>query len=112
MTHFIGVPPSKINIDNGLVGSDLGKSEKETIARNVIVMCRQMGDSWATFSVHDYIAACTHDVTPGEIVFLDRFVKDKLLGYDEESERYWVLDAFIAKLWKFVDYESSEEEPK
>ena len=88
------VNPSDIDISNGLVGSALGNSEKETIACNIIFLCRERGDAWQTFSWSDYRHYCKHEVTGEERVVLDGFVKDKLLSFDDGL--YKVEDAFIA----------------
>jgi len=105
----INVRPSDIDISNGLCGSDLGNSEKETIACNVISISQQQGDGWFSFTWDTYVAACSHEVTMGERDILDAFVEEGLLSFSTPpgrhrclSDRYSVQDAFIAKLWKFV----------
>lgn len=45
------VKPSAINIKGGLGGSNLKKSEKETITCNIIVICRKSGDTWLEFTI-------------------------------------------------------------
>jgi hypothetical protein len=100
MLNRINVKPSEIKISSGLCGSQLGKSEKETIACNIIVINKKNGDEWRPFSWDDYCAGCSHEVTDSEKAVLDQFVKDGLLAL--EDDKYSVNDAFVAALWKFV----------
>lgn len=94
------VKPKDINISNGLVGSELKKSEKETIACNIIVISRKNNNDWLEFTFDEYSNLCQHKVTESERHVLDEFVSDGLLTCD--NGKYIVQDAFIAKLWSFV----------
>lgn len=103
MTSRISVNPSEIDISNELCGSALGRSEKETIACNIIAICRGQGKNhWIGFSWDGYCQLCSHEVTNEEKAVLDEFVKNGLLSFDDEEGFYKVEDAFIARLWEFV----------
>jgi len=94
------VKPKDIDISNGLCGSELGKSEKETIACNIIVISRKNDNDWLEFTFDEYKARCRHKATESERDVLNELVKESLLVCD--NDKYAVQDAFIAKLWKFV----------
>jgi hypothetical protein len=101
MTELIKVKPSEFDISQGLCGSSLRKSEKETIARNIILNSERRGDKWMPFTWRDYSELCQHEVSRDEKDILDGFVADGLLVLDETGY-YVVADAFLAALWKFV----------
>jgi len=92
------VKPKDIDISKGLTGA-LQKSEKETVARNIILIARKVND-WKNFTFSEYQELCSHRVTGRERGVLNELVSDGLL--DCNKGVYSVKDAFIAKLWKFV----------
>ncbi len=94
------VKPNDIDISRGLGGSLLQKSEKETIACNIIVIGRKSGDNWPEFSWEQYVNLCEHEVTGAEHAVLDQLVKEDLLSC--EGSVYRIRDKFIAILWDFV----------
>ncbi len=94
------VKPSQINISSHLVGSPLNKSERETIARNIIVICRKREDSWAPFTFEEYTELCSHKVTAGERAVLDELASMGLLKLNNSV--YAVQDLFVLTLNKFV----------
>ncbi|TRZ77590.1 hypothetical protein D4R87_02450 [bacterium] len=100
MTNLIKVRPSEIDTKNDLMGSEFEKSEKETIARNIIIISRQNNNQWFSFSWEDYCNRCSHSPTGSEYSILNEFVREGLLDFI--NDKYNVKDAFIAKLWKFV----------
>jgi len=102
MTHRINVKPSEIDISNELIGSALNKTEREVVARNIIIICLNSDDTWIPFSWKDYRNLCSHEIAEESMEknYLDLFVEMKLLSFADE--KYQVTDAFIAKLWEFV----------
>ena len=94
------VKPQDIDTSNSLCGSELRKSEKETIARNIILISRKNDNEWLEFTFDEYKKRCRHNVTEGEKDVLDELVNDGLLTCNDD--KYVIQDAFIAKLWSFV----------
>lgn len=94
------VKPKDVNISDGLRGSKLGKSEKETIACNVIFISRGNDNEWLEFTFEEYKSRCKHNVTESEKSVLNELVSDGLLSYDDG--KYVIQDAFITKLRSFV----------
>lgn len=76
-----------------------GKSETETIARNVVLVCQKRGDAWGGFTWAEYEAECTHDARAGEEHTLDSFVRDDYL--QKTDDVYRVNDSFLAAI---IDY--------
>ncbi len=95
-----GFRPSDIDVDNRLIGSGFGKSEKETIARNIILMGVKTDDSWVPFTWTEYKSACTHDVTNDELEVLDQLVEKGFLS--KFAIHYEVADHFIWACKNFV----------
>ena len=94
------VKPKDIDISNGLCGSELGKSEKETIACNVVTISRKNDNDWLEFTFDEYKTRCSHKVTESERGVLNELVNEGLLTCN--NDKYAIQDAFIAKLWEFV----------
>lgn len=95
------VRPNDIDISGGLVGSRLGKSELETIARNIIVLSRENDNKWLSFTFEKYESLCNRKVTASERWVLDDFVTDGLLECNNGV--YSVLDTFVGMLAEFID---------
>lgn len=94
------VKPSQIDISRHLVGSPLDQPERETIARNIIVICRKRDDSWAPFTFGEYTELCSHKVTAGERAVLDDLASMGLLTCSDGV--YTVQDLLVLTLNKFV----------
>ncbi len=108
------IRPSNFNIRRGLMGSRLHKSEKETVACNIIIISRENGDGWFEFSFEEYIRRCNSKVSDEmleeilnrqysemEQEILDQFVReDRILDFD--GERYSVNETFFRKLAQFI----------
>ncbi len=97
------VKPSGIDISNHLIGSNLNNSEKETIARNIILIGQKNGDKWPEITFAQYGELCTHKVTDSEESVLNALVSMGFLSCDNGV--YRVLDKFIVTLWDFVSDE-------
>lgn len=97
------VKPSDFNLQSEFMGSSFGKSELETIARNVVIICKKCGDEWKPFSFDDYASRCEHTVTRAEQSTLDYFVRENLLSF--HGGEYCVTTLFIAKLAQFIQPE-------
>ncbi len=95
------IKPSNLDISRGLVGSLLRNSEKEAVARNLIILSRLNGNEWLEFSWKEYQEKCTHRPSKEELRILGSFVNDGLLK--NEDGKFIVCDEFIKSLWKFVD---------
>lgn len=102
------IKPSAIDISSDLVGSKLRESNKETIAKNIIVNARNSGDQWSSFSFSEYKATCSHDVSDSERNVLDSLVADGYLSFQED--RYSVKPEFIEALLEFKDTEERRNE--
>jgi len=94
------VKPQDIDVSSDLCGSELRKSEKETIACNIILISRKNDNEWLEFTFDEYKNRCQHNVTESEKSVLDELVSDKLLICN--YRKYAVQDAFISKLCSFV----------
>ncbi len=96
------VKPSGFNIKSHLIGSNLNKSEKETVARNVIVISLRNGDAWFDFTFEDYMDACGRDRSfAGEEACLNDLVhEDGVLT--KTGNVYSVNEKFFRTLAKFI----------
>jgi len=82
------------------MGSALSKSERETIASNIIVLSQWSNNTWIDFTWEEYEKLCKHNVTAAEKGILDDFVN---LGYlSKQGEKYRVENFFIFKLCGFI----------
>ncbi|HYV33347.1 MAG TPA: hypothetical protein VE973_00665 [Candidatus Limnocylindria bacterium] len=93
------IKPKDFDLRNGFGGSLLGKSEKETIACNIVVIGCKAGD-WTPFTWEEYQLNCNHSVTNSEQSYLDGFVANGLMK--KQNDEYSITDEFIVLLWKFV----------
>lgn len=93
------ITPNDISIDNGFFDTPFQKSEKEGIARNIVIVERKLG-GWKPFSWKDYQEKCTHDVTSEEKNILDEFVEEEVLFFD--GEKYQPTGKFIAALADYI----------
>ena len=96
----VKIKPSDIDLKGGLMGSEFCKCEKEVIARNIILIAKNNGDTWFPFTWEEYCAKCTHTPSLEECRILNGFVSDGFLAMKEG--RYSVLPTFIQKLGKFI----------
>jgi hypothetical protein len=96
------VKPSDFIINGDLMGSMLRKSEKETIARNIIVISLKNGDGWFDFTFADYKAHCApRTYFSGEESYLNELVaENKIL--DKNGDVYSVNENFFRVLAQFI----------
>lgn len=72
----------------------------ELIARNIVVISVENGDSWDAFSFDEYIKRCKHKVTEEERRILNALVRWGALT--ETEGRYAVTDKFFTALAEFI----------
>jgi len=94
------VRPSNIRVEEAFMDSSFQNSEKETIARNTVLLSQWNGDQWMDFTWEEYRQKCKHSVTEAERAILNDFVRSGLLSCVDGV--YSVRDAFIQALAKFV----------
>lgn len=95
------IKPRNFDISRGLIGSLLMNSEKETVARNIIVLSLANNNEWLDFSWKNYQEKSNHHPSGEELNILKSFVKEGLMNF--EDNKFIICDDFIVKLWKFVD---------
>lgn len=94
------VKPSQLEINHTFCGSDLGDGDEETVAANIVYICRQAGDTWIDFTWKEFEVKRRFAATPGDYIHLDSMVRKGLLSFVDE--KYQILDTFIALLSKFI----------
>jgi len=94
------VLPCDFDVSRRFSGTSLRKSEKETIARNIIIICQRENQGWLQFTWNRYVELCGHNPTLGEKGVMDGFVKDGLLTCTDGV--YAITDAFIHTLNKYI----------
>lgn len=94
------IKPSQISTKDSFVDTVWQNSEKETVARNIVIICRKHNDSWEPFSADEYSLRCGRTNTSKEISILDDFVRDRYLA--KNGKKYSVTNNFIAALAKYV----------
>ncbi len=77
-----------------------GKSETETIARNVVIISQKTGDQWQPFTFEEYVARCTHAGACNEQGFLNVLAENGFLHL--EDGKYSVTDTFIGRLAEYI----------
>mgnify|MGYP000243364080 CR=1 FL=1 len=103
------ITPSLIDVKRYFVGSSFGKSEKETIARNIVILSQVVAyvegnDSWHPFTLEDYIAFREANNPKEPVEWKERGVLSGFVsgGYLEETDAgLQVTDAFIQAVGKF-----------
>lgn len=94
------VSPGDFDVKDHFWDSPFQNVEKETVARNIILLSRWNNNSWLEFSWEDYQKLCKHEVSNKEKEVLDGFVAEKLLSLNDGV--YSVNNSFIALLENFV----------
>lgn len=94
------VKPNDFDISHGLIGSPFRNTEKEIIAKNIIMLSRLNNDKWLSFTWEEYQEKCSHRPTSAEKEILDRFVAGGFLKIEDGI--YSIQDKFIATLEKFI----------
>jgi len=97
------ITPNRIDVSRPFVGSSLQKSEKETIARNIVVISQIIAeakdsDSWHPFSLAEYIgvrgATSEEPVGVKERDMLGELATGGYLAANERGE-FAVTEAFL-----------------
>lgn len=94
------ISPNDFDVKNRIYDSPFHNSEKETIARNLIILSQLNNNQWLRFTWDEYVSRCTHKVTISEKVILDNFVENQLLSNNDGI--YSIEDGFIFVLKEFV----------
>jgi hypothetical protein len=92
------VKPSEINVARGFMGTDFRSSEKEVVARNLVVLSQARG-KWVEFTIEVYRSMCSHPVSSSEVAVLDSLVAAGQL--DKNGDRYAINDEFRRIVAKF-----------
>lgn len=93
------IKPSMISVNRHFCDT-FGNWETETIARNVVIICRKNGDEWRPFTAAEYISRCTHGGARNEIGYLDALTRCGALR--KEGDHYVVTDAFIKAVRNYI----------
>lgn len=96
------IKPSDFEISGLFIGSHLQKSEKETVALNIVIIALENGDAWSDFTFEDYKNGCAPRTTfAGEKEMLRTLAhEDKIL--DEHAGVYSVNEMFFRTLAEFI----------
>ena len=92
------VKPDNFNLKRGFMDS-LGKHELEVVARNVVVISANNGNSWFPFTFAKYKELCQRECT-GEEACLEELARRKLLT--KKRNQFSVNENFIRELAKFI----------
>ncbi|MHC4616359.1 MAG: hypothetical protein ACYTEQ_01265 [Planctomycetota bacterium] len=76
--------------------------EKETIARNILLLCQRRGD-WVSFTWNEYRDFCAHDVSRQELGILEDFGRTGYL--DKEGDAFKPTYRFIGALLPYAKKE-------
>ena len=93
------VKPSDIQ-DGHFFSSVWNNSERETIAGNIVFISKENGDKWLEFSWEDYNRMCHHEVTGGELRYLDILKEEGYLSGDEDT--YKPTEKFIRAILLYI----------
>jgi len=85
-----------------------GKTEREIVAANVIIISRENSDKWGPFTWEEYQERCQHGVTIAERGYLNDLVKSEHLKARQDGT-YEVTDNFIVAVWKYVHQEEAAD---
>jgi len=94
------VKPKDIETHGHFFGTIWQNTEKETIARNIVLISQWNKNTWLDFTWEQYQAACEHEVTVKEESILDSLVRDGSLTC--ENGVYSVTDEFVQALEKYL----------
>jgi len=94
------IKPSDIDISGHLMGSGFRNNERETIARNIILISLWNGDSWSPFTEEAYKQRCKHNVTKNELDCLHGMFEESVLSMD--GHEYDVADIFFIAFKDFI----------
>lgn len=94
------IKPNDFKVGDHLWNSPFQNSEKETIARNIILISKWNGNNWLDFTWDEYQKMCKHNVTISEKGVLDGFVSQGLLAC--KNGVYSVEESFIRTLAQFI----------
>lgn len=92
--------PKDLEVGGHLWDSPLQNSEKESIARNIILLSQWNDNRWLEFTWQGYQDRCKHKATEGEKRILDEFVRMGLLAF--EGDVYLVRDQFVDLFKQFI----------
>jgi hypothetical protein len=88
--------PRDINVKNHFFGSLLNNCEKETIARNIVIISCANDNKWFPFTWEGYKGHCQHKVSEDERIVLNELVKSGHLTRTDGV--YNITDKFILSL--------------
>jgi hypothetical protein len=94
------VKPSDFETEEHMFNSPFQNTEKEIVARNLILLSKWNDDKWLDFTWEEYREKCEHRVTDGEHSVLNKFVQEGLLS--RENGKYSIQDKFIKTLAQFI----------
>ena len=94
------IMPEDFDVKDHLWDSPFQNCEKETIARNLILLSKWNGNKWLSFTWEEYQEKCKHSVGYSEKGVLDGFVSDGLMKCEDGV--YSIQDKFIVTLAQYV----------
>ena len=94
------VRPSNFEVKGHFFESPFKNWEKETVARNIILIPQWNNNEWLEFTWEDYQEKCEHNVTIAEKHIIDEFTKMGLLLLKDGI--YSITDFFIEVLKQFI----------
>jgi len=92
--------PNDFKVGDHLWDSPFQNNEKETIARNIIIISQRNENKWLDFTWEEYQKKSKHNVSAFEKDILDGFVNQGLLKC--ENGVYSVEEKFIRTLAQFI----------
>jgi len=95
------VKPSNIDISNYFFSTPFRRIEKETVARNIVIISKNNGDQWISFSFDEYSDLSEHEVTMEEQGCLNGMARDGFLSFD--GEKYNIESSFIEAISEYID---------
>lgn len=96
------IQPSDIDYKNGFFSTAWQNSERETIARNIVVLCKRLGNMFIPFSWTTYKKVCNHKVTLSEQRYLDHLVDEGYLTFNKRRQ-YAINFEFLQVLKKYIN---------
>jgi len=104
----VSIKPSDFDTKQRFMNTIWQNSERETIARNIVIFLRKHGDEFVPFTWNQYRQKCCHAVEAGEEVFLNALAKEGYLDMTEDGY-YKVNLAFLGAINKFKKIVTEKE---
>lgn len=94
------VLPSNVDTSSHFWSTDWQNSEKEVVARNIVLISLWGGDSWSSFTWGEYIERCEHSVSHAEQTTLGKLAGGGYLT--KEGDHYVITESFLHVLRDYI----------